>query len=362
MPLSISSSSSTTPSDRAPRGPTVIAWLLTVIIAGATLCGAEWFWRGRGLRPSVVDDRDFWAYHRSQVYVGGQKSVVLVGASRIQLDFSTSTFRKLFPDHHLVQLAIDGKYPLATLHDLANDEKFQGIVICGIDSQGLRRANRDAQQDYVDYYRREATRNNMLNSQIGCWLQSQLVVMSPQVNLKKVTVRMLRHLPLPKPVYLTTHFDRSRSADYEMIDLKEHRQWRIDRMRNRRKEVSTLSPEQWLAEAFEIEPAIEKIQKRGGQVVLVHLPISGPTLEAAERNFPKVKFWDRFAANTRAVAIHFLDHPQLANFECPDTSHLDYRDAPRFTVALLEILTERGVLRRQTLWRLSEPPADPVKK
>ena len=62
-----------------------------------------------------------------------------------------------------------------------------------------------------------------------------------------------------------------------------------------------------------------------------------------KEHFPKAQFWDRFAADTRAVPVHFLDVPTLAHFECPDLTHIDERDAPRFTEALLDELTRLGV-------------------
>ncbi|MHC4248019.1 MAG: hypothetical protein ACYS9X_02715 [Planctomycetota bacterium] len=61
-----------------------------------------------------------------------------------------------------------------------------------------------------------------------------------------------------------------------------------------------------------------------------------------EEKFPRARHWDVFAAGIPAPAIHFLDHPALAAFECPEGSHLDYRDATPFTRALARIL--KGVV------------------
>jgi hypothetical protein len=73
------------------------------------------------------------------------------------------------------------------------------------------------------------------------------------------------------------------------------------------------------------------------------MPTCDERWEADERMFPKALFWDQLAARTHAMAIHFKDYPTLASFPCPDTSHLDKRDAPAFTRGLLEILRQRGV-------------------
>jgi hypothetical protein len=65
-----------------------------------------------------------------------------------------------------------------------------------------------------------------------------------------------------------------------------------------------------------------------------------------EKRYPKSKYWDQFAKMTNAVTIHFKDVPELSNFDCPDASHLDFRDAPRFTISLGNELRRLGVIRQ----------------
>ena len=65
-------------------------------------------------------------------------------------------------------------------------------------------------------------------------------------------------------------------------------------------------------------------------MVFARLPTSGKLHDELERCKPKREFWNKFAAATSAETIHFQDVPTLADFECPDWSHLDVRDAPRF--------------------------------
>ena len=55
-------------------------------------------------------------------------------------------------------------------------------------------------------------------------------------------------------------------------------------------------------------------------------------------------YWQYLADTTSATTIHFLDVLGMADFDLPDTSHLDYRDAPAFTSILLEELMRAGVL------------------
>jgi hypothetical protein len=94
------------------------------------------------------------------------------------------------------------------------------------------------------------------------------------------------------------------------------------------------------------EPAIAQIQARGGRVVYVRMPTCDERWTGDEIVFPKAQFWDQLAAQTRALTIHFKDYPELAKFPCPDTSHIESKDAPEFTRTLLDILQRHGAITR----------------
>ena len=102
-------------------------------------------------------------------------------------------------------------------------------------------------------------------------------------------------------------------------------------------------PEEWLKLTAPIERAVDAIQSRGGRVVFVRFPTSGEMLALSRRVYPKEIYWDRFAATTSAAMVHFLDVPSLSKFDCPDLSHLDRRDAVRFTEGLIAELQRRGI-------------------
>lgn len=91
----------------------------------------------------------------------------------------------------------------------------------------------------------------------------------------------------------------------------------------------------------EIEQDVSLIQARGGRVVFVRFPVSGEFLEMEENLFPRTQYWDAFARQTQGLTIHFQDYEKLAGFVAPDGSHLDYRDAEKFSLALAAVLTEK---------------------
>ena len=69
----------------------------------------------------------------------------------------------------------------------------------------------------------------------------------------------------------------------------------------------------------------------------------------------RARYWDRLAEHTGAITIHFHDLPRVRELPLPDGSHLDLRDAPTFTAALLDELARRGVLPQKREGRDREP-------
>lgn len=104
-----------------------------------------------------------------------------------------------------------------------------------------------------------------------------------------------------------------------------------------------------------IDHAVSRIQQRGGRVIFVRFPVDGKVKQLEQKRCPRPEYWDVLVARTKAITIHFDDYPSLSNFHCPDGSHLDYRDAPRFTIALALILKEKENAQRQSA---SDPPSN----
>lgn len=86
---------------------------------------------------------------------------------------------------------------------------------------------------------------------------------------------------------------------------------------------------------------VRTIQSRGGQVVFVSLPVTGPYIALQNSQHPRSQYWDRFAALTNALCVDGSDC--AGHFACPDYSHLDGRDSPVFTSQLHAALVRRGV-------------------
>ncbi len=307
----------------------------------------EIFWRAQGHKPTVVDDPELWSVHRSRVEKAGKEAIVLLGASRIQLDLSLDVLREVFPCREIIQLAVNGKHPIAALRDLANNTKFSGVVLCSITAMGFQRQFREDQEDYVAYYHTVSTPNTRLNRWVSSAIQNRLVVIDPYLKVERLIESYDKTGRLPQPRYLVTRHDRSRRADYTMTNIKKHYAYRIKRIREIYSQEPPLPPEEWRGNAAEIRPFVETITRRGGRVVFVRLPSSGEHWEIDERFYPRKEYWDRIADLTGACTIHFRDIEGIEGITCPEGSHLDRRDAPPFTRALAEELTSRNIVPRR---------------
>lgn len=341
MPSSTSNFES--PHHRTPEKNWYFVWASTLILTIGVVAVAEKFWRDRGHRPSIVDSPALWAYHRSMIPQNDQTQVTLLGASRIQLGFSMDTFRDRFPDCSLTQLAIDGTHPVGSLQNIAHDKEIVGLIVCSITTSWFREETWDDQLEYVNYFNYRNHSNQHLGLTMNSFLQDRLIVLSPQVKIDRVLRSILARDPLPRPLYLITHSDRSKCADYSLKNVEKERSHRIKRVSDKLANV-VVSPEVWMQDVKHVEMWVKMIQQRGGRVVFVRFPTSDEHWEIDEEKFPRELYWDRMAEFTSAETIHFADYPTLSHFHLPDTSHLDCKDKPEFTNALLDILESKGLL------------------
>lgn len=321
-----------------PAGGWRRTWIAAAAIAAVALVGLEQGMRGRGYRPSVKDDEYAWAWQRIQASDGSPRTVAVLGTSRILLAFSSAEFARALPGWKSVQLAIVGTRPVDSLIDLARDPRFRGIAIVDTLESGLVPENRDSRSPYIAaYHRRWRAPGAMAERWLATRIEAHLAVLS-DTGLHILATG-------GAPPYVTTLPDRTQFADYALTDVAARRRKLLGRLRP----ISPPTEQQadaWLAIALELEPYVAQIQARGGAVVYLRMPTCDERWASDQQGMPRELFWNRLASRTRAIAIHFADHPSLRDFECPDTSHIASKDGPRFTRALIEILIDRGVVPR----------------
>ncbi len=332
----------TVPTRTPPKQPWTRIWVATAVLVLVGGVALELFVRSRGYEPSLKDDEWSWAWQRRRVSDGSPKTVAIIGGSRILLAFDAAEFRRAAPGYEPVMLAVNGRHALAALRDLAADPDFRGIALADMAERSFLAEHADSQQPEVDaYHRRWRAPGAMAERWLSTKVQTHVAIVSA------AGVRALEGLVTegdwPRPRYVVTHADRTRYADFRLASIAKMRRAEnvgpVDR-------TSDAELAARLETALREEAAGDAIRARGGTVVYLRMPTCGARWLVDEDQFPKAKWWDVFATRTRATAVHFKDYPTLSDYECPDLSHLDSKDAARFTRSLVEVLVARGVIER----------------
>jgi hypothetical protein len=339
-------SSISSSNDRAPAAPYLKLWGLALLLFLAVLAGLELFWRSSGQLASVTDDMFLWSYHRSRVYSqDGVKRLVILGSSRSMLGIVPEVLKREFPSYEVVHLAVDGHNPYASFRDLAEDERFDGILIVDMTEKSFFPDNQDAQQAWVDYYHREWSSwgriDKLLNMHIRVLLQSRLVMFNSVLNPRMLIANNF-HL---QPAYYSFRPDRYRPAFYydrlTPEELLQARQRRLEIVSRTERAAPGMESEFVQILNDQVHPLVAKLQSRGGEVVFLRMPTCDQHWAIDQANFPLQDYWAKIQPVTGARAIHFSNTEGLADFECPDTSHLDATDAPEFTARLSQVLKNR---------------------
>lgn len=320
---------------------TLIALVIAVLTAGAV----EWHWRGLDYVPGIVDSQDLWAQQRQRASASGAKTrLALLGASRTLYSVDLERFRERLPGYEPVMLALDAMPAMATLRDLAKDADFNGVIICDIDGIGLWKITWDYQQPWVDHYHRQWTINRDLHRRMLTLWQQHTVIARQDFSLLRTLVRWLNNEPEPFHPYMKMSADRSGNIDYQATDTSVHRRELEAHLAKHGGKLPGPSSDAWIADLAEVRSWVQTIQRRGGKVIFYSTPISGLRRQTEEGTFPRAQFWDHLAPATGAATLHADDVPALRELPLPDESHVDYRDKTRYSDALIDALTARGLL------------------
>lgn len=314
----------------------------------ATVCGSiETYWRTRGYVPGVIDSKLLWAEQRDRVYTRGSRTpFVILGASRIEFGIDMDALKDALPRYRPVMLAINGHYPLAALRDLAEDENFNGLVLCDIDARGFSAVYRDMQQPYVDYYHQRWTPSWSVHRRVLSHWQSTAVIANPDFGLLPNLLRWTGGGG--EPWRSNVHFYRNRSgdADFRQIDTAVLTKAFADGFKSGMQKDPAPTPEHWLVELSDVRRWVEQIKERGGEVIFYDTPTSGKLREYADEAFPKSLYWDQFSALIHAPTLSYTEVPALENTPLADGSHLDFRNKFEYTHALVNVLVDRGWVQR----------------
>jgi hypothetical protein len=328
------------------------AGILTIVLVTSTLVCWELHLRNKGLTVDYDDGESLWSNKRGMVYEPADRSTVFIGSSRIKYDLDIETWKTLTGDNP-VQLAIEGNSPRPVLENLANDKNFRGKLVVDV-TEGLFFSsspnNTSEPESRITYYKK-ITPAQRMSFLINYQLESRFVFLD-KANFSLAA--LLDELPIKKregvfslPWNFPMEFGR---ITFDRQDIMMDKFLTDTNLQNKVKglwdffhKVDTELPAsgKTLDSVFiSVKSACDKIKSRGGQVLFVRTPSSGPYLAAENEGFPRKKYWDQLLKITNCPGIHFADYPGIDHFVCPEFSHLNHSDAIIFTKHFVRILEE----------------------
>lgn len=332
-------------------------WLALVLTVGLLTATAVVAWelhvRARGYAPTLNDTPDLWSEVRATVE---PDSLVLIGTSRMLFDIDLDVLEAGL-GRKPRQLAIVGSSPFPILADLADDTSFRGTLLIDVvpplyfaPGGPLLEASEKALRRHRD--RSHAQRwSHGLGVQLEqhlAFLQQEDLTLAKLLERVKIPDRPGALVGPPMPPYFYA-FERDRRARMvpaaaieghplqqrvahgwlplfseppppSFVPLEVHRE-------GQRRAIE----ERFAASARHIA----RIRERGGRVVLLRLPVTGPLAEREEQLAPLLHTWGRLVRETGVPAINFADHADLRTLECPEWSHLSAEDSVEFTRRLV---------------------------
>lgn len=323
-------------------------WATALSLIVGLVCISEFYWRNNGFLPTIIDTQMYWGEHRHRIYSNQKKKkLVIVGSSRAQLGLDPIALGLAFPNFDIVHLAIDGALPFEVIKDLCQDDAFDGMILADVTVPFLCVTDPQLKQKelaYVSYYHNTfqtgAAFEKRLNTALSARIQSHLVIASSTLSFKELLYNRFN----PQKKYYHMHRNRFRPAQYNTRisaeALAEHRTKRIASLtQNTITKVPIAKFEEMTRS--ELRPLYQRLQKRGGNMIFVRMPTTDEHWQIDEQMAPKKYYWDTLESRTGIPTIHFLDYSTLKDFKCPDTSHLDATDAPKFTKELAHIMHQK---------------------
>ena len=288
------------------------------------------------------------------VYELKERTTVFIGPSRIKFGLDIPTW-ETETGNHAVQLALIGQSDWDSFDDLANDKDFKGkLIVDVVEGIFFIRDPGDGSRvrTNIAYYR-NITPTQRASFQINHVLESGFIFLNQDnfsINAllskwklpKRKEVLMGDVLPVFPVEFTPVSFDRQSYMTPNFV--------KDTNLQNQVKRIWDGGGASWtpptlnedsLQVIFKSAKAdADKIRNRGGQVIFVRTPSSGPYLMGEEKGFPRDAYWDQLLAVTGCKGIHFKDYPAISHFVCPEWSHLAPDDAIIFTKNLIKILQD----------------------
>ena len=318
----------------------------TVALVLAALMLGAWEWNARsaiGLRAGDLDDSpQSWAEQRR---LASTAPVAIVGDSRILFDTDLDRFEQL-TGVRPVQVSIVGTNGRALLEEMANDRRFNGLLIVGLaDLSYFRPAGIGIGAPYLHNRDKNRLPSQVSGLVLDRWLQRRLAFMDSEyrlsTQLKQVDKgwRPGTDSPYEDVWKLSEVSDGRQYFMWDRIEtdayLRAHARHAWDRFKG-----PPLPPPIAAKVVERSAEAVRRIRARGGEVLFVRPPSSPELRTIEEKRLPRSMGWDRLVAGTGTRGIHADDLPQAQQLILPEWSHLTRACATVFTDAYVRRAAE----------------------
>jgi hypothetical protein len=319
--------------------------LIAVLLCGIALSVWEVRMRGLGLLPGDLGDGSgFWAAERRRVDQAGPDSAVILGSSRILFDTDLDAFQSI-TGRVPVQLALPGTGPREFLRDLAGETRFDGLVVVGVTPTAFFRPGPGLMGAALDYARTETPAQKM-----GHRLFVSLAGVFGFLDADYTLIKLIRNNrfverdgvegPYGNVWKISTHGPARQTWLWSRIEsdgyLREHARLAWGGF-----DGDVVADGDIRSMISVTRRAVDRIRSRGGQVIFIRPPSTGPLRESENRRIPRSWGWDRLLRETGAFGIHFEDHPEMQDLDLPEWSHLSRASATQFTRAYATVLAEQ---------------------
>jgi len=330
MPLSTSSSRSITDL------PDSLKMLVTgFLVFSITLILWETFLHQSNIHYSVENSYERWAAVRDKAAIHQNDSVVLIGASRIQMAIDIDVMEDYAPSRPLQLAVYSGSY-LQVLEELSDDPNFMGMAIVSIvPSTLVSRFDKRISAEWVQRYRKASHKGigaayESIEAKIKLFIGENFLFAQDGAR----PIQLLVEDQINSHTYLDS--ERRIFADFELTDKEHLHQIKYNSYigTNPQPVKRVLLPEILKRTVA----AIDKITNRGGKVVLLRMPSSNEIFIGENIKYPRTDVWDQLSSQVTVPTIHFADYPSLQGFDLPDGVHIDSKDAAEFTRNLSNII------------------------
>lgn len=324
--------------------------ILALILTIAAIATYEITLRRLGYTISYDDSESLYANSRRKVYLHQNDATIFLGSSRIKYDIDTDTWKEITGETP-VQLAFVGSRATTVLKDLADDPDFRGkILIDGTETLLFDLSGRSdgRPEDAIKFYHKE-TPSQRFSFHVNTILESGFVFLDKDNFSLSAGLELIPlpprpgHLSFPKypAEFSVTHFDRHTQMTENFI--RDSSQFSIMRgvwmnIAELNKKAPPITVTAIDSLIMRLKEDIDIIKSRGGQVVFIRPPSSGPLWQGEQKGFSRKAFWDKLLSMTSCMGIHFMDYDETKSYDCPEYSHLSPSDARDYTRKVIQIL------------------------